>query len=201
MPRLAIAFAIVGALLAWSALRRGPALETPSRALGWSKDPIDAGAVETQFTVSGVEFLRAHDATEPVLAFAVLRRGEQHLALDDFNAFHLVEVHDGRLWALGENETEGPGPTLELLVSEDQGQTFSLRASVPKPHYLASFERWELHGDDLRLELSIDDEVPIPNEWLWPWWQLSLGDLHPHLGPGRFALHSTNGGRSWRLER
>lgn len=201
MARWAAAFVVLGLALGWYFLQRGPAVSTPSQALAWTTGPLDAGALDVEFTVAGVEFLHARDATEPTLSFAVVRRGAQHFTLDSFNAFHRVETYDGRLWALGESQTEGPGPTLELLVSEDEGRSFELRASVPKPSYLATFEDWSISGNDVRLVLSLDDELQLPNEWLWPWWQLSLGELHPTVGPGRFALHSKNGGRSWRFER
>jgi hypothetical protein len=196
ISRVAIAFAIVGLAIAGYFLWRGPAVTATSVPLAWTTGPLDAGALEVEFSVGGVDFLRAQDTSEPALSFAVVRRGEQHLVLDDFNFFHAVEVHDGRLWAIGESTTEGPGPSLELLVSEDEGRTFEHRASVPKPNYQAMFERWTVRGDELTLVLSLDDETALADDWVWPIprWQRSCG-------PGRFALHSKNGGRSWRLER
>jgi hypothetical protein len=132
----------------------------------------------------------------------VLRRGAQLTVLDDVNWFHAVELHEGKLWALGESTTEGPGPSLDLLVSEDEGRTFELRASVPKPNYQAMFESWTVQGNELTLVLSIDDETPMSDDWLWPWWQLDFASARrPTIGPGRFIIRSKNGGRSWRLER
>jgi hypothetical protein len=208
IPRLAIALAVFGLAIAAWFLWRGPSVSTPSTALTWTKDPLDAGALDVEFSVSGVDFIRAQDANEPALSFAVLRRGDSHLALDDFNFFHLVEAHEGRLWAIGESSTEGPGPALDLLVSEDEGRTFVHRASVPKPYYLASFERWSVSGDEIALVLSLDERVPLGDLWLWPWWSIlppthdpSWDRVRPTIGPGRFLLRSKNGGRSWRLER
>ena len=202
MRALAIGIAILGLLIASYFVRKGPTLTTPAHALTWTKGPLDAGDLDLQYSLSGVDFIRAHDAAEPILSFAVLRRGEQLTVVDDLNWFHAVEHHDGKLWALGESTTEGPGPTLDLLVSEDEGRTFELRASVPKPNYQATFESWTVHDDDLTLVLSIDDEIPMSDDWLWPWWQLDFASARrPTIGPGRFRLRSKNGGRSWRFER
>ncbi len=209
MTRAAVAFAVTGLLLGVYFVRRGPSVETPSTPLTWSVGAPDAGSLALEYAVGGVDFFRATDAVEPVLTFAVVRRGDRVLVFDDFNAFLAVEVHDGRLWALGERQIEGPGPSLELLVSEDEGRTFEHRASVPKPNYLASFEGWTVAGDDLTLVFSVDDELLLHDAYVWPWWRPGgpaaaldfTGLHHPTIGPGRFALHSKNGGRRWRLER
>jgi hypothetical protein len=173
----------------------GPTVTTPSRPLRWVKGPLDAGAVELDFTQADVDFLHVRDTDEPALSFAVLRRGDEFITFDDFNTFHAVERHDGRLWALGELQSEGSGPSLELLVSEDEGRTFEHRASVPKPIWLASFESWTVEGDALTLELSLDDELQVGPPWAWAWWPARA------VGPGRLVLRSKNGGRSWRLGR
>lgn len=200
--RLAIAFAVLGALIAASFIRRGPSVSTPSRSLSWSTGAIDAGELEVQFTVSGVEFIRARDTDEPMLSFAVLRRGEQRIVIDDFNWFHEVRAHGGQLWAVAESTTEGGGPSLELLLSSDDGASFQWRASVPKPNYQATYEGLAVEGDDLTLVLSIEDGVGLDDEWLWPWWRLDFASVYrPSVGPGRFALRSKNGGQTWRLER
>ena len=202
IPRAAIVLVILGAVLCGSFVRKGPSLSTPSTPLRWSTGAIDAGSLEVQHSLGGVDFIRAGDADEPALSFAVLRRGERFIAADDFNWFHLVEKHDGRLWAIAENTTEGGGPTIELLLSEDDGHTFEHRASVPKPNYQATFERFEAHADDLMIELSIDQRTPVRDEWVWPWWRVDWPDLvgFPAVGPGPFRIRSKNGGRSWRLE-
>lgn len=194
IPRLAIAFAVVGACIGGYFWWRGPAIETTAEVLRWSSAPLDAGSLDVQFSVGGVQFIRAADAEIPMLSVGVLRRGQQLVVLEELNAFHAVEVHDGRLWALGENETEGPGPSLELLVSDDAG-VFT-RRSVPKPSYLATFEAWRVDGNDVRLELSLDDEVFANDAWSW-----LPPSLQPVLRSGHFTLHSRNGGRTWRLER
>ena len=188
---------MLGLSIAGFFLHRGPAVSTKPIALAWALGPLDAGALEVQYTVSGVDFVRAQDANEPVLAFAMLRRGSQHVALDDLNDFHAVERRGGRVFALGESTTEGPGPTLELLVSEDDGLTFEHRASIPKPNYQAAFEQWSVEGESISLVISVDDEVPLCDDWLWPGQRL----FEPSLGPGRFVLRSKNAGRTWRLER
>lgn len=200
--RLAIAFGVIGVLIAASFIRRGPSVSTPSTPLRWTSGAIDAGELEVQFTVGGVDFMRARDTDEPMLSFAVLRRGEQRLVIDDFNWFHTVESREGRLWAVAENTTEGGGPSLELVVSSDEGKSFEWRASVPKPNYQAMFEAFTVSGDELTLVMSIDDEIPLDDAWVWPWWRLEAASAsRPTVGPGRFALRSKNGGRSWRLER
>ncbi len=205
IPRATAVIALVALGLAGFFVQRGPVLVTPSVPLAWTTHALDAGPVQVEYALSGVEFLRATDADEPALAFAALRRGAQLITLADFNEFLVVERHDGRLWALGESQTEGPGPTLELLVSDDDGRTFEHRASVPKPHYLATFETWRVQGDDLSLVLSLDEAVVLPEAWRWPWWSLAEGlpfeFPRPSVGPGRFVLRSKNAGRWWRLER
>ncbi len=191
-----MAFTVVGLLIGGYFWWRGPTFEAREERLVWSSTPLDAGALDVQFTVAGVDFIRAADAELPMLAVAVLQRGSQRVVLEDFNVFHAVEVHDGRTWALGENETEGPGPSLEVLRSDDAG-VFT-RRSVPKPGYLATFERWSVEGDDVRLELSLDDALFVGDAWRWTYLPTSL---QPVLRAGRFTLHSRNGGRTWRLER
>jgi hypothetical protein len=122
--------------------------------------------------------------------------------LPDLNTFHAEHRAAGRVWIVGENQTEGPGPSLELLLSEDEGRTFELRASVPKPSYLASFERLDVAGDELALVLSLDDELPVGGGWSWRFWDwLPPGAPRPTIGPGRFVLRSKNAGRTWRLQR
>lgn len=92
---------------------------------------------------------------------------------------------------------------VELLVSADEGRTFEHRASVPKPDYQATFESWSVQGDELTLVLSIEEETPLSDQWVWPWWTLPWPDgvSRPSIGPGRFLLRSQNGGRRWRLQR
>ena len=201
--RIAIVLAVLGLGIAGWFAWRGPSVSTPSTALRWTRAPLDAGELEVQFSTSGVDFIRARDASVPQLTFAVLRRGEDTLVLDDFNFFHLVEPHEGRLWVIGESTTEGPGPSIELLVSADEGRTFEHRASVPKPNYQAMLETWSVEGEALTLVLSLDDTTPLADPWLGPWWALPWPELvsRPTVGPGRVLLRSKNGGRRWRLER
>lgn len=188
---------VIGLAIAGFFLRLGPSVSMKPLPLSWTQAGLDAGEREVQFTVSGVEFARVRDATEPMLSFAALFRDGQHVAINDFNYFHAVERQGRRVFVLGEIATEGPGPLLELLVSEDDGLTFEHRASIPKPNYLASFEQWTIQGDVLTVVISLDDELPLASEWLWPGPQLRSS----FLGPGRFVLRSKNGGRTWRLER
>lgn len=171
----------------------GPTVSTPSRPLRWVKGPLDAGAVELDFTRSDVDFLSASDVDEPALSFAVLRRGDEFITFDDFNTFLAIERRDGRLWALGELQSEGNGPALELLISEDDGRTFEHRASVPKPIWLATWESWTVDGEEVSLVVSLEDELQLGPPWVWAWWPART------VGPGRVVLRSKNGGRSWRL--
>ena len=202
IARVAIALVIVGLVIGGSFLHKGPSVSQHSRVLSWSSGPVDAGQLEVQFSNSGVDFIRASDSTEPVLSCALLRRGDQSIAFDDANDFHAVEVHDGRLWVVAEFNTEGPGPTLEILVSEDEGRTFEHRASVPKPNYQAAFERWTVSGDELTLVLWLEEGTLLSDDWVWPWLRAEwLASARPVVGPGRFVIRSKNGGRTWRLER
>lgn len=192
---------VLGLLIAGYFVHLGPSVSMRPLPLTWSRAALDAGELEVQFTVSGVEFVRARDASEPILTFAVLSRGEERLALDDLDYFHAVERRGSRIYALAESTTEGPGPTLELLVSEDDGLTFEHRASVPKPNYQANFEEWTIDGDELTLVVSLADADQLSADWRWPWGEWRQKFPEPLVGPGRFVLRSKNAGRTWRLER
>lgn len=196
ISRLAVAFALAGAGIALYFFWLGPTVSPASTPLVWRAGSIDAGAIDVQFAVDGVDFISATDADEPALGFAALRRGGQIVTFDDANCFLAVERRGERLWALATSSIEGGGPELELLVSEDRGRTFEHRASIPKPNYQAEFVGWSVDGEVLVVDLSVDDEVGLDAAWTW-----GVPLLDRAVGPGRSALRSKNGGRTWRLQR
>lgn len=191
----------VGLALAGWYLFRGPSWGAQPVPLAWTTGPLDAGAVVVEVSDGGLEFVRVQNADEPALWTAAILRGGARVDLPDVNVFHAVERRGARVWVLTESQIEGPGPTLELLLSDDEGRTFELRAAVPKPIYLASFEELELDGDEVTLVLSVDDKVAPGPDWSWPFWAW-LPDALPHPAlAGRFSLRSKNAGRTWRLAR
>lgn len=200
-PALGIIIAVGLALAGWY-LVRGPTWVAQPTRLSWTTAALDAGAVVVEVSDGGLEFLRVQDTEEPMLWTAAIRRGGARVELPDVNVFHAIERRGARLWVLTESQTEGPGPSLDLLLSEDEGRTFEQRAAVPKPSYLASFEALELDGDEVTLVLSLDDAVAPGADWAWGFWAwVPEGLPQPSLGPGRFALRSKNAGRTWRLAR
>ena len=197
-----LGFLALGVAVGGWFLWRGPAVATPAHPLVWETAAPDAGLSEAEAVSPGVSFLRLQDPELPALWRAALHRDGGWAPLADVNHLHVVERDGRRRWLVCESFTEGPGPTLDLLLSEDDGETFELRASVPKPNFQATFEGLVARGDSLALTLSLDDEVPLVEPWAWEllsWaWRFDLG---PTVGPGRVVLRSRNGGRTWRLER
>lgn len=196
---LLLAVVLAVALTGW-ALARSPVATADVAPVRFAAGPLDAGFTAT-FSEADVAFGTADDTDEPALHFAALLRADGGVAtVDDATAFLAVERRGPRVLALAEHQAEGPGPILELLVSDDDGATFE-RRSVPKPSYLAIFEGWRVDGDALEVTLSLDDEVQLAE----PWWRphaalwVAAGGEPPLTSAGRYVLVSRDGGRRWRL--
>lgn len=198
--RLLVVVLVLAAALAGWFLTRAPVVTAEVTPVRFGPGPLDAGFTAS-FTVKDVALGTADDVDEPVLHVAAMVRADGGVAVvDDASAFLAVEPGGGRVLALAEWQVEGPGPTLELLVSEDEGATYE-RRSIPKPTWLATFEGWRVDGDSLEVELSVDDDASLAE----PWWRaytkaLVLAGADPPMCPmGRWVLSSRDGGRRWRL--
>lgn len=200
--RVALAVAVLAVLLGGYLLGRPPTFVATPRPLAWSPGPLDAGFTPA-FTVAGVELGSGINPDVPMLYFAAIVRPDAgFIATDEASAFLAVEHRAPELYALGELQVEGPGPTLELFVSHDDGRSFVHQASLPKPHYLASFERWRVDGAELEIAVWLDDEVVLSESWRRPVSvPLAAAGFEPVASPGRYCLRSKDGGRRWRLER
>jgi hypothetical protein len=198
---VAAAFVVAGALILAFFAWRGPRFAASPRALTWSRAAPDAGDLVVQETRFGVDFLRLVDADEPMLTAGALRRGDQWLVFDELNFFEGFQEFDGGLYVVGEWATEGGGPTLELLVTRDRGAHFTHLASLAKPWYGATFRELRVEGELLTVRLEMGDELPLPDEWVWPPWRVEpLTRLRPHAGPGDVVIFSRNAGRTWQLD-
>jgi hypothetical protein len=192
---LAAAFLAVGFAVAGYFIRRGPSVAAVPVPYAWSSVVPDAGEFSAGPFHAGVAFDVGSDVEVPMLRFGVLRREDAYLVLDDVNAFQRFVFIPGGVLVAAENETEGPGPSIELfrVLEADAGVTKV--ASLPKPNYLATLEDFTVKGDRWDVRLSLDSEVLVGEPWTWSWyWPVTVG-------PGDVLLTSKNGGRTWLLHR
>ena len=172
---------------------RGPSVALSRRALEWAPGRVDAGFVDPGPVHQGVHFDTAGEG--PIERFGVLSRVDAHVVAEDVTTWHAFLPLDGGLLVAGEREVEGPGPSIELYFVPADGAAVVQLGSVPKPHYLASYERLTVDGATWTLHLRLDDEVPA--QFLWSWW----AEATVLVGPGPVTVVSRNGGRTWRLVR
>lgn len=202
---------LVGALGACAALsavtlayffRCGPMVETPPRALSWSRFEPDAGERAVDATWFGVDFVRLRDADEPVLEAGALHRGEEWIVFPSMNCFHQFVPVDGGVYVLGEWCTEGGGDSAEVMfLSSDGGATYV--ASVLKPASFSSIVGLEVDGDTLRISIDQNGEesVPLLDEWVFPAFRVApLNRVRPTAGTF-VTITSKNRGLSWRMDR
>ena len=187
---LAVGFGVAGYFI-----RRGPSVAAVPEAYAWSRVVPDAGEFSAGPFQAGVAFDVGSDVEVPMLRFGVLRREDAYLVLDDVNAFHHFVVIPGGVLVAAENETEGPGPSIEVFRVMEADAGVMKVASLPKPNYLASLEDFTVKGDRWDVRLSLDDEIIVGEPWAWSWF------WPPLAGPGDVLLTSKNGGRTWLLHR
>lgn len=202
--RLAIAFTVIGLGIAAYFVHRGPTLVAEARALTFTRMTPDAGELSVEATHFGVDFITLRDVDVPVLRTGALRRGDEWALLDELNWFESYVAVDGGLYVIGENSTEGGGPTLELIATRDLGQTWVHVASLPKPVYYAMFRALRVEGETLRVTIEVDPDeglAELPDEWVLPPFRVEpLTRLRPGTGPF-VELISKNGGRTWLMDR
>ncbi len=189
-----------------------PASLRPLRPLAWRPPPADGGTLEPgeRVAIDGgvLEFAQTlpleNEALVPGDPVVAGPRG--WLALpNDFTSHTLVflERQGPVLVAAYEMHVEGPGPTVELLVSEDDGATFDHRASVPKPTFGAVLDGLSLDGGALDLTTSDDTGGSLAAEYRGLRARL-LGRVLPFAAdewqaPSTCTLRSRNLGRSFKL--
>ncbi len=187
----------------------GPRVETGTiHVLPWvSWAP--AGVFEAEVSVEtdgGVLEFGQMRAPSGVLDASAVRRGSTYLAVgpsltnETFVAAFREET--GHIVAVAELHIEGPGPTLELLESGDDGDTFIHLATVPKPNYNAQLRKLEVRGNRIELELYLDDQAELLDAWWMPWHHLGARTLYRYeamIPKGTHRLVSNDGGRHFTL--
>jgi hypothetical protein len=160
---------------------------------------------ETNAAGDRVRFGWWRDEDEPVVHEAAVQVGEQWLELPEayFGAsfLRLLRSPDGQEWlALAQFDTEAAGD-VEVLASDDGGRTFVHRATVPWPTYEVGLADATFEGRSVELMLEVEDEVSLAAAYWGPldklFERLGIGPGGPSLGPGRYVLHSSDGGRTF----
>lgn len=197
---VAVALTVVGlavALVVW--LRWSVPARVTEVSIAWAKQ-LEAPALErVQFTVGDVQFVQARASRDDVRSFAVLRRGADVAVLPDVTGFHFARRDGRHLWAVAEDTTEGPGPSLLVLHSED-GVTFSAW-ELQKPTYLGVVDGIDVQADAVVVRCSGDQRMFLTEGW---WWELSLllpSAVRPLDASDTFSFRTRDGGRTWRLAR
>jgi hypothetical protein len=163
-------------------------------------------AALTRINAAGqtVQLGRTGEDDEPVVHRAAVKVGDDYLALsDDFDGGDFIELAvtpDGRRWlAVEAFDTEAMGD-LQLLASDDGGRTFVHRGTVPWPTYQASAGGLRYDGSVVEIDLTLDDEAQLADEY-WSWSDRLRArfdhEWAPTLTPGHYRLRSSNGGRSF----
>jgi len=191
---VALALVVVALAIANVFAFRGPAWEAKSTPLTWQHGPLDGGDERVDLEWKDVAFVAVSDSSEAALSFGVIRRGDAYITLEDTNSFEKVVEFDGGVFVIGQSSTEGPGPTVDVIVTRDDGATFTLLAQVPKPNYQQGIVDAWLEGQTLKVRLdALGEDIPVGDDWAW-WW------VRPHVGLHEVELRSKNGGRTWFLD-
>lgn len=192
---LAALFVAVGFGVAGYFLRRGPSVAAVPVPYAWTQGVPDGGTSSPGPFHARVAFDVMNDRDTPIFGFGLLRRDDAWVALDDVTVFHRFVPIPGGVLVAAENETEGPGPTIELFRVLDADAGVMKIVSLPKPNYLATLKDFTVKGERWDVRLTLDDEIVVGEPWTWSWfWPLTAG-------PGDVLLTSKNGGRTWLLHR
>jgi len=156
-----------------------------------------------------VRFGELPDPAEPWMRQPAVRVGERWLDLPgDFAGGHffgLLTTRDGRRWiALSQFSTEAAGD-VEVLASDDGGCSFEHRSTLRWPTYASFIENPSFDGENLEVQLVTDEELQLGQAY----WSLldrivdaAAERLHrehlpPTFPPGRYAIRSKDGGRTF----
>ncbi|MGV3623448.1 MAG: hypothetical protein ACO1OB_21700 [Archangium sp.] len=158
-----------------------------------------AAVENVQFTVSGLEFLQAQASEDDVRPLGVIRRGDQSAELPEVTEFHFVREEGRTIWAVAESTTEGPGPSVLVLRSDDRVNFTAWE--LKKPTYLGVVDGFEVQGDSVVLRCSGDPRLFLTEDW---WWELVLAlpsAIRPLSSADTFSFRTRDGGKTWRLSR
>lgn len=138
----------------------------------------------------GLIFCATSDPNDPIFHRpTIFRHGLQGWELLDFNFepfaggmewVHVAISRDLRhIWAIAEWTVEGPGPSAEIVFSDDGGDTWQHIASVKKPFYVAIFAgfRMDAKGNGSLVYSQLD-------EGGWP-------------GIGHYTYSTHDWGKTW----
>lgn len=197
---VAIVFAMVGVMIGlfiW--LRWNVAAKVTPVTISWER-PTTRPVIERKaFTAAGVDFNQARQRHEDHRELALLRRGDEIAVLPDVVEIHFVESDGTNVWAVAEDTTEGPGPSLLVIRSTD-GVNFQ-GWMLEKPTYLAEIRDFRMNGDSAELTGTIDPLMFLTDSW-WNELMLALPSaVRPLAQAETFSFRTRDGGKTWRLSR
>ncbi len=175
-------------------------LRPPPRALRWSSQPLPAlGAADHHWQTRHATVATLHEEEPPTVAIGEAERSLElahleGLAVTDF----FYDADAGVAVAVVDSVTEGAGPTLELLISTDDGAQWVQR-TVPKPSWQVTVEALRVEWPRLFVHLRLDEAGTVDPLWLrWP--ARLVNETWPVEGAaGDYFAESRDGARTFTL--
>jgi hypothetical protein len=171
----------------------------PLRSLRWTSKPLpELGAAE-HWQTRHATVATLHEAERPLVVIGEAARSLElehleGLAVTDF----FYDADAGVAVAVADLVTEGAGPTLELLISTDDGAQWVQR-TLRKPSWQASVEALRIDWPVLRVQLRLDEGGTIDPRWLrWP--RRLVTEVWPLEGAsGDYLAESRDGAQTFLL--